>query len=381
MQLRARHYRTGQALAITCERDEIARIEPAPDDANIPWIAPAFCDVQINGCLGVSFNADTLTVEQIRTVVETCRRHGIAPFMPTVVTGPFDALVHGFRAMRAACDGDAELARAIVGMHLEGPYISPEDGPRGAHPQAHVRPPDWDEFCRFQEAAGGRIRMVTLAPETAGALAFIEKLTASGVVVAIGHTAASGACLRAAVQAGAKISTHLGNGAHAMLPRHDNYIWEQLAEDRLMASIIADGHHLPESVMRSIVRVKTPARLILTCDASPLAGMPPGVYSQWGHDFEVLPVGKIVVAGTPYLGGSWAFTDACVANVAKLGEMPLADAIDLASNRPRELLGLPPRLIQVGEPAELILFESAGPCEFRLRSTIVGEKVFSPLAV
>ncbi|MGH2549133.1 MAG: N-acetylglucosamine-6-phosphate deacetylase, partial [Thermomicrobiales bacterium] len=258
MLLRARHYRTGQPLDITCERGVITRVETATThavDAEAQWVAPAYCDVQINGCDGISFNSDTLTHEQIRHVVKTCAAHGIAQLCPTLVTGSFDALAHGFRTLTSACEQDAELKRAIVGIHLEGPYISPEDGPRGAHPKQHVRPPDWDEFCRFQDAAHGMIRMLTIAPETPGAIALIEKATQSGVIVAIGHTAASGACIRDAVKAGARFSTHLGNGSHAMLPRHENYLWEQLANDQLWASIIADGHHLPDTVMRCIIRV------------------------------------------------------------------------------------------------------------------------------
>jgi N-acetylglucosamine-6-phosphate deacetylase len=377
MRLRARHYRTAQPLDVVCEHSKIVRIETPsgqPADVEADWIAPAFCDVQVNGCNGISFNADTLTAGQIRTVVETCRKHGIAQLMPTLVTASFDALMHGFRTIRAACEQDAELKRAIVGIHQEGPYISPQDGPRGAHPKQHVRPPSWDEFRRFQDdAAQGMIRMLTVAPETDGAIPFIEKAAHSGVVVALGHTAASGPCIRDAIKAGARISTHLGNGSHAMLPRHDNYLWEQLAEDRLWASMIADGHHLPESVMRCILRVKTPARMILTCDASPLAGSPPGKHRLWDDEFEVLPVGKIVVAGTPYLAGSWAFTDLCVRNVVKLGETSLAETVDLASNRPRELLGLPPRRIDVGEPAELVLFDDSDG--FRLEATVVGDEV------
>src|SRR5205807_1149747 len=176
--------------------------------------------------------------------------------------------------------------RAMPCFHLEGPYISAEDGPRGAHPLAQVRPPDLGEFQRIQEAADGNIRLVTLAPELPGALAFIDKLTAAGVVVAIGHTAASPATIRDAVSAGARLSTHLGNGSHAMLPRHDNYLWEQLAADELWASIICDGHHLPAAVMRCILRVKTPARTILTCDAGSLAGLPSGRYREWDQELQ-----------------------------------------------------------------------------------------------
>jgi len=273
--------------------------------------------------------------------------------------------------LRKVCEADAEIARAIPGIHVEGPYISSEDGPRGAHPRAHVRPPDWDEFQRLQDAAGGRIRMMTLAPEVAGALPFIEKLAAGGLIVAIGHTAASPECIQAAIHAGARISTHLGNGAHAVLPRHPNYIWEQLASDALWASFIADGHHLPASVLRCLLRVKTVARLILTCDASPFAGLPPGRYRDWDQDFEILPEGKIVLPGTAFLAGSWAFTDHCLATVLGLGEVSFADAIDMATARPRELLGLPRREIAAGQPAELILFDWQPGAPFRLHQALI----------
>jgi N-acetylglucosamine-6-phosphate deacetylase len=175
--------------------------------------------------------------------------------------------------------------------------------------------------------------------------------------VSLGHTAASRDRIREAISAGARLSTHLGNGSHAVLPRHDNYIWEQLAADELYASIICDGHHLPPSVVKCILRVKTPARTILTCDASSLAGMPPGRYREWDQDFEIRPEGKIVVAGTPYLAGSWAFTDVCIGNVMRMAGVPLHEAFDMAGARPRELLGLPPLRLEVGMPAELVLFD------------------------
>src|SRR5262249_39823082 len=158
------------------------------------------------------------------------------------------------------------------------------------------------------------------------------------------------------IAAGARLSTHLGNGAHAVLPRHPNYLWEQLADDRLWASVIADGHHLPASVLKCFVRVKTPARLILTCDASSLAGLPPGRYRDWEQELEVRPDGKIVVHGSGYLAGSGAFTEQCLATLLALGEVALGDAVDLATAQPRRLLGLPPRELEPGQPAELILF-------------------------
>jgi N-acetylglucosamine-6-phosphate deacetylase len=366
MRVRARHYATGEPVEIVCDRGRISSVGPpteAAADREGQWVAPTLFDLQINGGDGCSFNSDRLTKDQVLRVIALCRRHGIGGFCPTLVTNAFSALVHALTTLRQACEQDAEVESTLPAFHLEGPYISEEDGPRGAHPRQHVRPPDWDEFRRLQDAAGGRIRLVTLAPEKEGALEFIERLAGSGVVVAIGHTAASGARIREAIATGARLSTHLGNGAHEVLPRHENYIWEQLAEDALWASIICDGYHLPPAVVHCIVRVKTPARLILTCDAGSLAGLPAGRYQEWSQDLDVLPEGKIVVAGTRYLAGSHAFTDTCIGNIIRDAGVSLSEAVDMASARPRELLGLPACRLEPGFPAELVLFDwnEAGP--------------------
>src|SRR5579884_1149191 len=382
LRIHARHYATGQRVDLVCEQGRIADLCPAGEnrvDVEAGWIAPALFDLQINGCDGISFNSPHLREEDIRCVVAVCHRHGIAAFYPTLITHSREALLHSFATIHRACTADADLARAVPGLHLEGPYISAEEGPRGAHPPGHVRPPDWDEFRRFQDAAGGRIRLVTLAPELDGALPFIEKLTASGVVVALGHTAAPSACIRAAIAAGARLSTHLGNGSHALLPRHDNYVWEQLAADELWASVISDGHHLPSAVLRCILRVKTPARTILTCDASSLAGLPPGRYREWDQELDVLPSGRIVVPGTTFLAGSGVFTDACIGHLLSLGEVSLADALDMAGARPRQLLGLEARSLQVGAPADLVLFDWQAGGAFVVVTTVIAGRLVKGL--
>ena len=374
MLIRARHYGTREPIEILWEDGWIRSAKPAtgaPVDVAAGWVAPALFDVQINGCDRHSFNSETLNEDSVRHVVDKCRSHGIAGLCPTLVTNSFSALQHGMSTLRQACEKDSVLARAIPGIHLEGPYISGEDGPRGAHPRQFVRPPDWDEFRRLQDAAGGRIRMVTLAPELDGAFDFIERLAGTGMVVAIGHTAASPACIQAAIRAGARMSTHLGNGSHAQLPRHENYLWEQLAADDLWASIICDGHHLPPSLVRCLVRVKTPARLILTCDASSLAGLLPGRYREWDQDFDVLSGGKIMVAGTNFLAGSGVFTDACVGNVMRFAGVSLQDAVDMGSARPRELVGLPPVSLESGQQADLVLFDWQEGEDFRVVRTLV----------
>src|SRR6266851_3896848 len=341
--VRGRHYATGEFVDIFSQDGVIQSVgEPRqePADAEADWLAPALFDLQINGCDGHSFNSDRLTVESVQHVVKVCRRHGIGAFCPTLVTNSFAALAHGMTTIRKAYETDIEICRSIPAIHLEGPYISAEDGPRGAHPQDHIRRPDWNEFQRLQDAAGGLIRLVTLAPELDGGLGFIERLVKANVVASLGHTAASPARIREAVSAGARLSTHLGNGSHAQLPRHENYLWEQLAADELWASVIADGHHLPPAVVRCILRVKTPARIILTCDASSLAG-------------------------------SWSFTDRCIGQAVRHGGVTLAEAIEMASIRPRQLLGLPANTLEVGQPADLVLFQWDHQGGFRPTATVI----------
>jgi N-acetylglucosamine-6-phosphate deacetylase len=241
----------------------------------------------------------------------------------------------------------------VVGIHLEGPFLSGLDGFRGAHPGAAIRDPDWSLVERLQANSGDRIVLVTLAPELPGALDLITRLAAGGIVVALGHTAADGATIRRAVEAGARLSTHLGNGIAATLPRHPNPIWQQAAEDRLMASVIADGHHLDEDTLRVLARAKGPERLILVSDASPLAGLPPGDYGPWSVD----PSGKIVVSGTPYLAGSNQPLETGIRRLLRATSWSLGDALACASRNPPRLLGRLEPELGVGEPANLVLFE------------------------
>src|SRR5437588_1215581 len=246
MELRGRLCETGQLATVTIEGARITAVEtgnkaspldptpnaqrPTPGDV---WIAPGFIDLQLNGYGGYDFNQrfwreGQPAADTIARIVELAARAGTAMLCPTICTNSHEAMVNGLREIARAREEDPKLAAAIPAIHVEGPYLASEDGPRGAHPLEHVRDPEWEEFQQFQEAAGGLIKLLTLAPEREGALAFIEKVVASGVVVAIGHTGASPEQIRDAVKAGARVSTHLGNGAHAHIARHPNYIWEQL---------------------------------------------------------------------------------------------------------------------------------------------------------
>jgi N-acetylglucosamine-6-phosphate deacetylase len=231
---------------------------------------------------------------------------------------------------------------AIAGLHIEGPYISPEDGYRGAHPRAHVRAASVDDFERHQEAARGRIRLLTLAPEVSGALSLIEHAVKRGVRVALGHTAATPDQIRDGVRAGATLSTHLGNGCAQMIPRHPNVIWEQLANDRLHASFIVDGHHLPASTVKVMLRAKTPARSVLVTDAIMAAGSPPGRYRLGGLEVELSADGRVAPPGAPYLAGSALTMDRAVGLAVTLGNVSLGEALAMASTQPAAYLGLEP---------------------------------------
>jgi len=340
-------------------------------------ISPALIDIQINGSFGYSINSEKITAKGIEKIVEFLWEAGVSLFCPTVTTGTFEKISNSLRVITEACQ-KSWIARAILPIHLEGPYISPEDGPRGAHPKEYVREPDWNEFQKFQELADGKIGIVTLAPELPGAIKFIEKLVETGVIPAIGHTNAKKEDIDAAIKAGAKLSTHLGNGAHALIPRHPNYIWEQLAADELWMSLIVDGHHLPPSVVKCMVRAKGLDKTILVSDAILYAGMPAGTYDYTGRAVEVTPEKKVVLKGTPYLAGSALQLYKGVEAVVKFAGISLPEAINTASFNPAKFLGISDRVgsVEVGKYANLLLFEwDETDMSMNIRYTIVNGNI------
>ncbi|MCY3721733.1 MAG: amidohydrolase family protein [Candidatus Poribacteria bacterium] len=337
------------------------------------WIAPALIDIQVNGFAGFDLNVATVKSEDVSSMVRALWRVGTGFLCPTVVTGSFEGIGNSLRAILKACEVDSRVAHSMLGIHLEGPYISAEDGPRGAHPLQHVREPDWDEFQRWQDIAEGQISIVTLAPEKKGAIPFIEKLIANGVVVALGHTAAAADDVRAAIDAGARLSTHLGNGAHALIRRHPNYIWEQLGADELWASLIVDGHHLPPTVAKSMIRAKTLDRCLLVSDAVALAGRQPGIYQFAGKSVELTTERCVRLVGTEYLAGSAIELARGIENSVRFAGISLKEAVSLATLQPMRLLDAKRR---VAAHTNLILFEwDKAECELNLLATIIGDEL------
>jgi len=385
MQLYGRRYDTGEWVQLEIAEGQISRLTPCPPHGETPpdgpWIAPGLIDLQLNGYGGQAFSSPELTPERVLEIVRTTGAFGAAKFCPTLTSESFEVLAHGLRTIAEVCESSPEAARQIAGIHLEGPYLSSEDGVRGAHPRKHCRRPDFDEFQRLQEAAGGRIRILTMAVEFDDAPAFIRRVADSGVVVGIGHTAADSAQIRAAVDAGARMSTHLGNGSHPMLPRHTNYVWDQLAEDRLLTGLIADGHHLPPPVLKTFVRAKTPERCILVSDMASQAGLPPGRYPGELCEVEILPNGRLVVAGQMELmAGASLPIGTGVANVMHYAGASLTQAVHMAVHHPAALLGIEPGGLAPGDSADLVLFDLAessdsGPPQFEVAATLVGGEV------
>jgi N-acetylglucosamine-6-phosphate deacetylase len=261
----------------------------------------------------------------------------VTAFLPTLITSPFEEFV---RCARAILDADHP---SIAGFHMEGPYINPADGLRGAHRREFAVGADWDDVQRRRDAAEGRIRLVTLAPEVPGALALIERLVLDGVRVAVGHTAASPEQIRDAVRAGATLSTHLGNGCGVMLSRHPNFLWEQLAADELTASFIVDGIHLSPSTVKVMIRAKTPERTVLVTDAIAAAGCPPGRYRLGGVEAELDASGRVIELAGGRLAGSSLTLPAAVANTVRFAGVSIGDAVTMASTRPAAAVGLTPR--------------------------------------
>ena len=347
---------TGVNVKIDIQDGKIVKLTLSREENEI-WIAPPLVDIQINGFGGHDLNAETISMDDVCQMVEAVRLTGTGYLCPTVVTGSAERMARSIEAIQQATQV-SNIGQSIVGIHVEGPYISSEDGPRGAHPKPHVRPPDWEEFQRWQELAEGQIKICTLAPETDGAIPFIEKLVENGVIAAIGHTNAITTDIEDAVTAGARLSTHLGNGAHAQIRRHPNYIWDQLANDDLYASLIVDGHHLPPSVAKSMLRAKKLQKSILISDAVHLAGMKPGRYQFTDREVELTEDRCVRLYGTDYLAGSAIGLINGVENAVRFGQISLPQAVALATRRPAGLLGISDQIGQIrqGDCANLLTF-------------------------
>ena len=356
MKCSGRSVSTGEWIEIESD-STIGRVDPWLTAAGDEWIAPGFIDLQVNGFAGVDYNSPLASLDEIERSIRVIFSTGVARFFPTVITGDPEQMTAALRNLANARESLPNGA-AMEAFHVEGPHISPEEGPRGAHPARWVRPPSIDEFRRWQDAARGHVRLVTLSPEWPEASRYIEHLSSEGVATSIGHTRATSQQIRDAVSAGATLSTHLGNGGHPTLPKFPNYIWDQLAQDRLAASFIVDGIHLDGAFLKSALRAKGIERSILVTDAVMPAMCAPGVYRLGEIEVELNAAGRVHLRGGTRLAGSSLRMDHAIGNVMSIAGLTLTEAITMATINPARVGRVPSRQrgLTPGERGDIVRF-------------------------
>ena len=339
-------------------------------------VAPGLVDIQINGYNGIDFSDPDLTTDDLKQIAKGLWEVGVTTILPTVTSNGHEQLIGAFEALSNSLD-DPYVRMLIPGYHLEGPYISPVAGFRGAHPEIHIRPPDLEEFKQYQEAANNQIRLITVAPEFDGVIPMIKYCVDNEIVVSLGHHNGSAEQIAAAVDAGASFSTHLGNGCANMIHRHNNPLWPQLAEDRLTAGLITDGFHLNKWEVQTFYKVKGDDLIVLVSDAVDLAGLPLGEYERWGGTV-VLTADVVKFPAENVLAGAASPLSKCIGTMLDFSGCSLESAINMATRNPSRLIGLEDvGEIQVGKRADLILFTLEGS-EIRIHQTMVnGEVVYT----
>jgi len=371
-------YLDGKAVRIEIVDGKISQVkhlEAGAGSAEL-YVAPGLIEIQVNGYMGVDFSDQELTREQMLKATRALWKEGVTTYFPTVITRDRERLEKSFSLLAGTMD-DELMGKSIPGFHLEGPYLSPVKGFRGAHPEEHIRLPDWEEFSALQEAAQGGIRLITVAPEMKGAIPFISKCRDSGVVVSLGHHNGTAAIIDQAVKAGASLSTHLGNGCANEINRHHNPLWPQLSNEGLSISIIADGAHLTLEEVRTFYKVKGKEGTILVSDALSFAGLPLGEYEKDGHRY-LLTEEVVKYPEENVLAGAVQPLSKCVGNIMQFTSCSLKDAIRMASANPARLMGLEHvGEISPGKRADLILFTMEDGHMVIQQTMVAGEVVYS----
>ena len=343
-----------------------------------PYCSPGLVDLQINGIAGVDFGGADLTPKAVLRVLAPIFASGVTTFCPTVITNTHESLCRSFRVLEEARRISHEFDYAVPCYHLEGPYLSAGES-RGAHNPEWMRDPSDKEFAALQKAAGGRIGIVTIAPERPGAARFIKKWTETGVIFAIGHTDCEAADIERAIKAGARLSTHLGNGCPERIHRHRSPIWAQLASEKLAASLICDGFHLTPEFTRIVYRLKGCHNSILITDSTHVNGLAPGWHQLGGMPVQLHESGRVDALGNPgSLAGSTLRLDRAVLELKKAADISLYEALDTASRNPARLLRRDDvcRSLDAGQPANLVVFQPSRHGLKILKTYLRGEQVW-----
>jgi len=373
------HYETDEYIEIEISDGFIGEIRCSGKQINKgceTYIAPGLIDSQTNGYLGINFQDELFSVERMRFAAKAIWKDGVTTYVPTLVTESRENLLRNFRILAMAIE-DKQLMGCIPGFHLEGPYLSSIQGFYGCHNAKYLRNPSIDEFNELQEAAQGHIIIVTIAPELEGAIEFIKYCSENGVVVSIGHTNATTEQIYRAVDNGARMSTHLGNGCANMINRHRNPLWPQLANDSLTPSIIADGFHLLPEEIKTFYKAKGDNNITITSDVTHLAGMPPGKYSYMGSEVVMNDEGRIFNPSLNCLAGASSPLKKGIETMMRFTGCTLGQAANLAGRNVARLLGLSDRgIIEQGKRADIILFTLAHGKVTIKETWVAGRRVY-----
>ncbi len=378
IRLSGRDPATGRGVLLSIENGKIVLVE-SMDAADQSWISSGLVDLQVNGYRGFDVNSSDVCANTVSLLARALLATGVTTFAPTVCTSPESEIVHRLGSIRKARDEDPIAADCIPFIHVEGPHISPRDGYRGAHPLSSIRPPCLREFERWQAACNGLVGMVTISPHYEDAEDYIAALVEQGVHVSLGHTHASQPQIEAAVRAGARLSTHLGNGIALEIDRHPNPLWSQLAEDLLTASFIADGHHLPAETLKAMICAKGLERSILVSDAVALAGMAPGRYNaSIGGRVELFADGRLAMEGASTLAGAAIPLITCIGRAVRMTGRTLAQVLTMATENPGRFAGDRGSLA-VGARADILRFSwSEETCQATVKDVwLAGEQMYA----
>lgn len=353
----------------------IARTTPlaaAPKNEDVV-VTPGLVDIQVNGFAGVDFNAPGLDAEGLDRALSGMLSCGVTRCLPTLITNGEAELIALLRDLDAAVSQSKLGPLMVPGYHIEGPFLSPEDGYAGCHPPQHMRSASRALVQKLEDVSTRPLKIMTVAPEIEGVLDLIPFLVSRGIACAIGHSAASRAVTDAAIEAGASMSTHLGNGVPHLLNKNENPLFVQLGRDRLMASFIADGIHIPTDMLQSWLRAKTIGRSILVTDATAGAGVPgkTGTFTIGAQKIERHADGSVRLPGSRYLAGSAASMDQMLRNVMRWYGLTVADAIRLARENPLRAVSLPVENPGVDQPADFVEWESRDD-EMHVRMAQIG---------
>jgi N-acetylglucosamine-6-phosphate deacetylase len=316
----------------------LERAGEAPDSPAGRWLTPGLFDLQVNGIGGINYTSAGVTVEQLAHADQLLRDHGVTRYCPTIITTSLETAGIVMDVFTSAWD--LGMIPAAWGLHLEGPWISPEDGFRGVHRREFVRDPSIAELEQLCARARGKLRILTLAPERPGADEMVAHAVRAGIVVALGHTNASPSDVARAVRAGATMSTHLFNGCARLMDRHASPILSQLAEDGLYGCFIADGHHVPFPTLKVGLRAKGPDRSVLVSDIAFLSGLPDGDYVMEGNPVEVR-AGGLFVKGSFMLSGAVRTLEQDVELLAREAEPGIEQCLLMASRNAAAAAGDP----------------------------------------